>query len=115
MRIEPDASNPKGLSSKLQKAFQLVKEGSVKVHIFYPSRRSIYTVVGRETEELIDPEKMFCSCKDFFYRAISRKESCYHLIAYSIAKEEGHIETIKFSDDEYHSFVKALLEDLLKS
>lgn len=102
------------IERKIERARQLARNGSVKIHRFYPSGRAIHTVVGRESEEIIDPKKMVCSCKDFFYRVLRKKdEKCYHLLAYKIAEQERNIEVIEFSDDEYFQFLRALLKDLL--
>jgi predicted nucleic acid-binding Zn finger protein len=98
---------------KLERATELANTRCVKIHKFIPSGRSICTVVGKESEELVDPLKQLCTCGDFFYRVLTGKtDVCYHLLAYKIAEENELFEIIEFDDSEYFSFMKALLEDL---
>ena len=59
----------------------------MKRHVFIPSGRVLFTVVGRSGDEFIDPEKPFCSCRHFFFRVLGGKDpTCYHLLAYEMAK-----------------------------
>ena len=88
----------------------------MKKHTFLPSGRRIYTVVGRNAEEFIDPEKPFCSCESYFYRVLSAKiKLCYHILSYKIADESGLIEEVRFDDEEYDAFLKLLAYDVLHS
>jgi predicted nucleic acid-binding Zn finger protein len=98
------------------KAIEAAFGGCVKKHTFLPSGRSIYTVVGRNAEEFIDPEKSFCSCESYFYGVMSAKiKRCYHILSYKIADESGLIEEVRFDDDEYYEFMKLLASDVLHS
>ena len=44
----------------------LVSEGRVKLHIFEPSQRKIWTVVGKGEEHWIDPDSRYCACPGFY-------------------------------------------------
>src|SRR5207244_13658276 len=60
--------------NKFPKAIEAVLSGSVKKHTFSPSGRVVLTVVGRDGEEFIDPERPFCSCDNFFFKVLGRSE-----------------------------------------
>ena len=45
----------------------LVSEKRVKLHLFNPSQRKIWTVVGKGEEHWVDPEGCFCSCPGFYF------------------------------------------------
>lgn len=84
--------------------------------MFEPSGFSVWTVVGKDGDFLVDIEtdraKQYCSCSDFHFRVLSGKvPECYHLIAARTALKEGKYSTTKFSDEELNSFLKALLKD----
>jgi predicted nucleic acid-binding Zn finger protein len=101
---------------QLAKAIEAASGGCVKRHSFLPSGRRIYTVVGRNAEEFIDPEKPFCSCESYFYRVLNAKiKECYHMLSYKIADESGLIEEVRFDDEEYDAFFKLLAYDVLHS
>ncbi len=79
-----------------------------------PSRRVIFTVVGRAGDEFVDPQKPFCSCSNFFFRVLGGNEDlCYHLLSYKIARESKKLDTITFDDDEYASLLSAIIKDVL--
>jgi predicted nucleic acid-binding Zn finger protein len=97
-----------------EKAVDIALEGSVKEHVFAPTGRRLYTVVGRGGDEFIDPEKPFCSCPHFFFKVLGgRDEICYHLLGYAIAKEAGLLDRIDFEDEEYDDFMRLVVSDLL--
>lgn len=87
---------------------------SVKVHLFRPSARRIYTIVGKEEEHWTDPDLDFCSCKDYYFKSLSSGKPCYHLRAVKSMKEEKFA-LFKFEDDEYDQFVRAIIRDSLKN
>jgi predicted nucleic acid-binding Zn finger protein len=88
----------------------------VKRHTFLPSGRSVFTVVGRNAEEFIDPKRQFCSCESYFYGVLSAKvKNCYHILSFKIADESGLIEEIRFDDEEYDAFFQLLACDVLHS
>lgn len=98
----------------LERAVDAVLQGRVKKYVFAPSGRVLYTVVGRNGDEFIDPEKPFCSCEHFFFRVLGgRGESCYHLLAYSIADETNRFHRLEFHDEEFSIFLRLLSSDLL--
>ena len=102
--------------SQFEKAIEAVLTGCVKKHTFLPSGRCIYTVVGRNADEFIDPEKQFCSCESYFYSVLSSKlKHCYHILSYKIANESGLVEEVRFDDEEYDIFMSLLASDVLFS
>ncbi len=90
----------------------LVSEKRVKLHIFEPSKREFWTVVGKGKEHWLDPEGEYCSCSGYFFGKLSGKKSCYHLDSVLLAKKENKVEKITFSDEEYDEFLVGLLSDL---
>ena len=98
----------------LERAVDAVLEGRVKRHVFAPSGRVLHTVVGRSGDEFIDPEKPFCSCEHFFFSVLGgRDQTCYHLLADSIATETHGYSQTEFHDEEFRYFLKLLSYDLL--
>jgi predicted nucleic acid-binding Zn finger protein len=83
----------------------------VKLHVFQPSGRKLWTVVGKDNEHWTDPDLEFCSCKNYYYKTLSNLETCYHLKTLQQAKENSEFVSITFDDSEYNGFVKALLID----
>jgi len=90
----------------------LVSEKRVKLHIFEPSQRKIWTVVGKGEEYWLDPDGGFCSCPGFYFGGLNGKTSCYHLDSVHFAKRENSVEEIIFSDDEFSNFLSGLISDL---
>jgi len=90
----------------------LVSERRVKLHVFEPSQREIWTVVGKGKEHWLDPGGEYCSCHGFYFGKLSGKNLCYHLESVFLAKKENKIEKIIFSDDEYPEFLAGLISDL---
>jgi len=70
----------------------LVSEKRVKLHIFEPSKREIWTVVGKGKEHWLDPISEYCSCPGYYFGGLSGKKSCYHLESVLYAKKENKIE-----------------------
>ena len=102
--------------NKFPKAVEAVLSGNVKKHTFSPSGRVVLTVVGRDGEQFIDPERPFCSCSNFFFKVLGgRAELCYHLLSYKIASESKRLDIIAFSDEEYASVLGAISRDVLTS
>ena len=92
----------------------IISSKGVKLHYFVPSKRKIWTVVGKENEHWLDLELGFCSCEDYYYNVLSTGSECYHLKAAKLAQEQDKVETVTFSDSEFESFVSALVEDLFQ-
>jgi predicted nucleic acid-binding Zn finger protein len=99
-----------------EKAVDAVARGYVKAHVFVPSGRTIYTVVGSSGDEFIAPEKPYCSCSNFFFRVMDgKREYCYHLLGYKMAVEAKKVEQVTFSDDEYSDFLRIVTLDVLNN
>jgi predicted nucleic acid-binding Zn finger protein len=90
----------------------LVSEKRVKLHIFEPTQRKIWTVVGKGEEHWVDPDANYCSCPGFYFGKLNGKTICYHLESVELAKKENKIEEIIFSDDEFSDFLFGLISDL---
>ena len=90
----------------------VVSEKRVKLHLFEPSKREVWTVVGKGKEHWLSPESEYCSCPGFYFGQLSGKKSCYHLDSVKLAKKENKFEKIIFSDDEYTDFLSTILSDL---
>lgn len=90
----------------------IVSEKRVKLHIFHPSQRKIWSVVGKGEEHWVDPDGVYCSCPGFYFGKINGKNSCYHLESMDLAQQENKFETIIFSDEEFPSFLCGLISDL---
>jgi|TARA_B100000959_G_scaffold179499_1_gene187777 predicted nucleic acid-binding Zn finger protein len=90
----------------------LVSEKRVKLHIFEPTQRKIWTVVGKGEEHWVDPDANYCSCPGFYFGKLNGKTICYHLESVELAKKENKIEQIIFSDDEFSDFLFGLISDL---
>ena len=100
---------------QFNRAIEAVLDGCVKKHLFMPSGRTLYTVIGRSGEEFMDPHRPFCSCKDFFFRVLGGQiETCYHLLSYEIAKEAQLFDEVIFNDDEFRTFLGLLTLDILE-
>jgi len=108
--------SPYSAESQFRKAIDAAFEGCVKRHTFLPSGRHVYTVVGSNADEFIDPEKSFCSCESYFYSVLSAKAKyCYHLLGYKIADQSGLVREVIFDDEEYDGFMRLLASDVLRS
>lgn len=90
----------------------IISEKRVKLHLFEPSQRKIWTVVGLGEEHWIDPDGNYCSCPGFYFGKLNGKTTCYHLESVFLARKDNQIETIIFSDDEFSDFLSGLISDL---
>jgi predicted nucleic acid-binding Zn finger protein len=71
--------------------------------------------VGRNGDDFIDPENPFCSCESYFYNVLSGKAKyCYHILSYKIAEESGLINEVRLDDEEYDTFLKLLITDIMR-
>ncbi|MDP6302949.1 MAG: hypothetical protein QF657_00090 [Candidatus Nitrosopelagicus sp.] len=100
------------MSTKQERIDLLVDEKRVKLHLFNPSKREIWTVVGKAKEHWIDPDSEYCSCSGYYFGMIKNKKPCYHLESIFKAKKENKFEIIEFIDDEYESFISGIVSDL---
>ena len=89
----------------------LLTQKRVKLHIFEPSHRKIWTVVGSGKEYWLDPDLDFCSCPGYYFDN-SEQKSCYHLKAVSYAKKQNVLEVTTFSDDEFSDFISGIISEL---
>ncbi len=90
----------------------VVSEKRVKQHVFEPSQRKIWTVVGKGKEYWVDPDGGYCSCPAFYFGKLNGKETCYHLESAELAQRQTNFETIIFSDEEFSDFISGLISDL---
>lgn len=95
-----------------EKIESVVSQNRVKLHVFEPSNRKIWTVVGRAEEHWLDPESEFCSCPGYYFGKLNGKNSCYHIESQKLAEKQKKFETIHFSDDEYFDFIHSIVKDL---
>ncbi|MFL6410019.1 MAG: hypothetical protein ACJ71K_02095 [Nitrososphaeraceae archaeon] len=93
---------------------RIVDLGGVKLHVFRPSGRQIWTVVGKDDEHWADPDLQFCSCKNYYYKTLSSGEICYHLKSIQQAMQNNKFVRTDFDDTEYIGFLKVLLIDNAK-
>lgn len=100
------------MSEVSEKIDLVVSERRVKLHLFEPSQRKVWTVVGKGNEHWLDPYQQYCSCPGFYFGKLNGKETCYHIEAVKLAQKENMYETIKFSDEEYRNFISSIMDDL---
>lgn len=107
-------------SGRMGKANKAVEAQRVKLHKFLPSGRTIWTVVGNESDSFVDfdlesSRKPYCSCDDFYFRVLSEKvPECYHIVAARKAAKEGMYSIVEFSDEELLDFLRALVSDIFE-
>jgi predicted nucleic acid-binding Zn finger protein len=78
--------------------------------LFEPSKKTIWTIVGKHHEYWIDLELDYCSCNDYYFRTLSGQGLCYHL-GFAKEKMNSNVDIIVFSDSEYCDFVKSVVDD----
>lgn len=100
------------MNKSSEKIDSVVSQKRVKLHVFEPSNRKIWTVVGIGEEYWFDPESEYCSCPGYYFGKLNGKTSCYHLESFKIAKKDNQFETICFSDEEFGDFIAGLISDL---
>lgn len=112
-RMKKTAAKYSRHGRKLDQALKTVLAGGVKEHRFLPSGRTIFTVVGSQGDEFIDPLRSYCSCSHFFFRVLGgRDETCYHLLSHRIAVELGKVDLVTFDDGEYGQVFATLVGDV---
>lgn len=98
-------------SERFRNALIAIEEGKVRKHVYSPSGRVVWTVVGKDREYQILPLASFCSCNDFYFRVLSREAFlCYHLIAQKLAEALGKHVLIERDDGEREAFMSVLRE-----
>lgn len=93
----------------------LLLEFRVKKHVFEPSGKIIWTVVGRKNEHWVSPEYQYCSCQSYYFGNIESRYLCYHLLALQESIKSNQYETITFSDEELDGFLSGILEMILNT
>ena len=85
----------------------------LKLHYFTPSKRCLWTIVGRNDEYWLDPELDYCTCKHYYFKTLSGKDKCQHLkILNELIKNKNYDQT-DYSDEEYYDFLALLIKDIL--
>jgi predicted nucleic acid-binding Zn finger protein len=92
----------------------VISLNGIKLHLFEPSHRKIWTVVGKDNEHWLDPDLEYCSCEDYYYNEMEKGLQCYHLYALKAAIDQNKVEVIKFQDSEFENFISALVQDLVQ-
>ncbi|HEU04844.1 MAG: hypothetical protein V3V83_00065 [Nitrosopumilaceae archaeon] len=100
------------MSKDPNKIESVISEKRVKLHLFEPSNRKIWTVVGKGKEHWLDPDLEFCSCPSYYFNSSDGKKGCYHLESLMLAQKQNKVELIKFSDEEFGDFISGLISDL---
>lgn len=90
----------------------IIKQRRIKLHLFEPSNRKIWTVVGTSAEYWMDPDLGFCSCPNFYFSGRYGRHQCYHLDAADLAVPENMYETVRFTDSEYESFIDSIISGM---
>ena len=75
------------MDSQFKKIDSLLSEKRFKLHIFEPSNRKIWTVVGVDKEYWFEPDLEFCSCPGYYFN-----NECYHLDWFPKASIENKVE-----------------------
>lgn len=96
---------------RIRKALEVIGSKGVKKYTFSPSGVIRWSVQGQEKEYLVI-ENSFCSCKDFLFTALLRKEapSCYHLLAREIAEKTEQFDEITVEDSLFQEYMKTWLD-----
>ena len=100
------------MAASSERIRRIVRRGGVKLHVFEPSGRRVWTVVGDGDEHWVDLDLGYCSCPAFHYGLLRGSAGCYHLDAATAASSTRRHATVMLSDDEYVGFVTGLLPQL---
>ncbi len=92
---------------RVKKALELVGENKVHKYTFSPSGIIRWVVTGGKDKDYLVIEHTFCSCKDFLFNALYRREipSCYHLLAREIAERTEKYEKVNVKDELYSNLM----------
>jgi predicted nucleic acid-binding Zn finger protein len=85
----------------------------LKLHYFTPSRRELWTIVGKDDEYWLDQELDYCTCKHYYFKTLSGKDKCQHLKVLNELIEKENYDKIDYSDEEYNDFLALLIKDIL--
>lgn len=100
------------MDESAEKIELIVSQRRVKLHVFEPSKRKIWTVVGKAEEHWLDPKLEFCSCPAYYFGRLNGRDVCYHIKAQQLAEKKQKFETIRFSDEEYFDFIQSVIRGL---
>jgi predicted nucleic acid-binding Zn finger protein len=89
----------------------LIGPNAIKVHVFRPSGRKVYTVIGKAKEYWTAPDLDFCSCRSFYFGALSSGKPCYHLIGVRKVIRQKSFLALDFVDYDYDRFIMAIISD----
>lgn len=87
---------------------KVVEDRRVRVRLFAPSHRKVWTVVGKTGEYWVDPDRGYCSCPGYYFG----EGECYHLDAARRARDSDEVEISRAGDDEFGDFLKGLFHDV---
>ena len=105
-------SNSSSSSSTLSPD-DFVDDYKLKLHYFIPSKRQLWTIIGKNNEYWLDPELDYCSCKHYYFKTLSGKDKCQHLKVINELIKHKKYDKTEFSDDEYTNFIVLLIKDIL--
>ena len=100
-------SNSPDITAKLFNNYKL------KLHYFTPSKRELWTIVGRDDEYWLDPELDYCTCKHYYFKTLSGKDKCQHLKVLNELIKTETFDKIDYSDEEYYDFLALIIKDIL--
>jgi len=95
---------------RVKKALESIANKKVKKYLFRPSGVVRWVVEGQECNYLVI-ESSFCSCKDFLFTALLKREvpACYHLLARELAEKTDKFEQIIVDDSHYLDYMEKWL------
>ncbi len=96
---------------RVKKALELVGEKKIHKYTFIPSGVIRWVVTGGKEKDYLVIEHTYCSCKDFLFNALYRRDvpSCYHLLAREISERTEKYEEVKVKDELYSSLMSEWL------
>jgi predicted nucleic acid-binding Zn finger protein len=95
------------LGERFDKAWEAVERRRVKRYVFEPSGRTVWIVVGRESEYQVLPLSGYCDCNDFYFRVVDGEAGlCYHLTAQRLAEALEAYDEVR-EDDEFYEQLMA--------
>ena len=98
---------------KNERVKSIIESKSIKLHRFLPSGRQVWTVIGKEGDQLVDISQPYCSCRDFHFKFLTYSIlECYHLVAIRKVLLTNFYDIIDFQDAEFLPFMQGLIKDL---
>jgi predicted nucleic acid-binding Zn finger protein len=94
------------LGERFDKAWRLVEQRRVKKYVFEPSGRTVWIVVGRESEYQVLPRSGYCDCSDFYFRVVDGEAGlCYHLLGQRLAEALDAYDEVREGDEFYEGLM----------